>query len=145
MKENLSLDDFLCFSIYKTNRVFGGVNKEMLKATGLTYPQFLVMVSLWGNDEQTVGSLGKAVMLETSTLTPLLKRLETQGLVTRKRDPNDERSVVVSLTDVGSKMRKHTEGMTEVVLEKTGLTLPEFNDLKRKINDLGAALAGSGN
>lgn len=93
----LLLDDFLCFAVYSVNHAFTRVYKPLLDKLDLTYPQYLVMDLLWERDDQTVGELGKKLFLESSTLTPLLKRLQSLGHVERSRDPADERQVRVSV------------------------------------------------
>ena len=92
------LDDFLCFAIYSANLAVNRVYKPLLDQLGLTYPQYLVLVVLYEEDDQTVGRLGDKLFLDSSTLTPLLKRMESVGYVTRQRDPQDERQVRVRLT-----------------------------------------------
>ena len=102
----LDVDDHLCFAIYSAGHAFNRIYKPLLGELGLTYPQYLVMVALWAKDDQTVGSLGEKLLLESSTLTPLLKRLEGIGYLTRTRDPADERQVRVRLTKVDAVERK---------------------------------------
>ncbi|MDJ0386923.1 MarR family transcriptional regulator [Roseomonas sp. E05] len=112
----LDLDDFLCFAIHSTAHAIQRANKPQLDALGLTYPQYLVMVVLWMQDDQTVGSIGERLFLESSTLTPLLKRLETAGYLRRVRDAADERQVRVRLTEEGRALRekvRHTPGWLE--------------------------------
>src|SRR5258707_12339396 len=94
----LRLGEFLCFAVYSANHAFNRVYKPLLDELGLTYPQYLVMVLLWERDDQTVGSLGEKLFLESSTLTPLLKRLEASGYIRRTRDPDDERQERACLT-----------------------------------------------
>ena len=107
----LDLDDFLCFALHSAAQAAVRANKPVLDALGLTYPQYLAMVALWAEDGQTVGGLGDRLFLESSTLTPLLKRLEAAGLVKRARCAEDERQVRVSLTEKGEALhgeaRKH--------------------------------------
>ena len=93
-----NLDDHLCFAIYSTGFAFNRIYRRALQNLGLTYPQYLVMVALWGGDRVTVGRLGQQLALETSTLTPLLKRLETLGFLKRTRSEQDERRVIVATT-----------------------------------------------
>src|SRR5258706_16439520 len=102
----LRLGEFLCFAVYSASHAFNRVYKPLLDELGLTYPQYLVMVLLWEQDDQTVGSLGEKLFLESSTLTPLLKRLEALGYVKRTRDPVDERQVRVRLTERGRALRE---------------------------------------
>src|SRR5580704_12614961 len=99
------LDEFLCFAIYSTGFAFNRIYRRPLGRLGLTYPQFLVMAALWGRDGVAVGALGAKLWLDTNTLTPLLKRLEAVGLIVRERSKEDERKVIVSLTEKGSAMR----------------------------------------
>jgi len=100
------LDDFLCFAIYSTNLAVNRLNKPVLDELGLTYLQYIVLVSLYEQDDQTVGGLGDKLFLDSSTLTPLLKRLETMGHLTRQRDPVDERQVRVRMTPQGRSVRE---------------------------------------
>jgi hypothetical protein len=93
------LGDFMCFAIYSTNLAYSRVYKPVLEQLGLTYPQYVTIISLWEQDRQTVKGLSESLFLEPSTLTPMLKRLEATGYVRRERDMEDERSVRVSLTD----------------------------------------------
>jgi DNA-binding MarR family transcriptional regulator len=102
---DLDLSAFLCFAIYSANGAFSRAYKPILDRIGLTYPQYLVMVSIWSKDGQTVGEIGKQLFLETSTVTPLLKRLEAAGLVNRVRDRQDERQVRITLTDQGRALK----------------------------------------
>ncbi|MBO1073356.1 MarR family winged helix-turn-helix transcriptional regulator [Roseomonas marmotae] len=102
MSQNyLDLDNFLCFAIHSTAHAIQRANKPLMDELGLTYPQYLVMVVLWAEDNQTVSGIGERLFLESSTLTPLLKRLEAAGLVHRTRDTADERQVRVRLTEQG--------------------------------------------
>jgi DNA-binding MarR family transcriptional regulator len=109
----LELDDFLCFALHSTAQAAVRANKPMLDRLRLTYPQYLVMIVLWAEDGQTVSNIGDKLFLDSSTLTPLLKRLEAAGLVRRARCPEDERQVRVSLTDRGKALeeeaRKHAD------------------------------------
>lgn len=100
------LADFMCFAIYSANLAYGKAYKTILDKKGITYTQYIAIVALSEQDHQTVSSLGEKLFLESNTLTPILKKLESLGYVTRQRDPNDERQVVVSLTDAGRKLRE---------------------------------------
>ncbi|MCJ8142674.1 MarR family transcriptional regulator [Ancylobacter sp. A5.8] len=120
------LENFLCFAVYSTNHAFNRVYKPMLDRLGLTYPQYVAMVALWSGDGLTVGQLGERVLLETNTLTPLLKRMEVAGLVRRVRDSLDERQVRIFLTDHGQALRKQAEclpGAMGTCIEKEGADL----------------------
>lgn len=98
------LDDFLCFAVYSANLAFGRVYRPILEKLGLTYTQYVALVALWQEDGQTVGALGEKLFLESNTLTPILKKLESIGYVERRRDPADERQVRISLTPKGRQL-----------------------------------------
>ncbi|MBO6578600.1 MAG: MarR family transcriptional regulator [Thalassospira sp.] len=132
----LQLEKFLCFSIYSAGHAFNRVYKPLLDNLGLTYPQYLVMVTLWQEDNQSVRSIGSKLYLESSTLTPLLKRLEANGLVSRKRDPEDERSVRVSLTEAGKALRDKAEEVPPCILEATGLDIETAKRLNRDLRTM---------
>ncbi|MFL6696918.1 MAG: MarR family winged helix-turn-helix transcriptional regulator, partial [Vitreoscilla sp.] len=95
------LGDFLCFAVYSANLAYGRAYKPILDELGITYTQWITIVALWEQDEQTVGGLGEKLFLESNTLTPILKKLEALGFLVRRRDPQDERQVIVKLTDAG--------------------------------------------
>jgi len=105
-RPRLDLDSLFCFALHSTAQAAVRANKPMLDKLGLTYPQYLVMVVLWAEDHQTVGGIGDKLFLDSSTLTPLLKRLEAAGLVRRARCPEDERQVRVSLTEEGKALEE---------------------------------------
>ncbi|GAA0626020.1 MarR family winged helix-turn-helix transcriptional regulator [Thalassospira tepidiphila] len=132
----LQLEKFLCFSIYSAGHAFNRVYKPLLDNLGLTYPQYLVMVTLWQEDNQSVRSIGAKLYLESSTLTPLLKRLEANGLVSRKRDPEDERSVRVSLTEAGKDLRNKAEEVPPCILDATGLDIETAKRLNRDLRTM---------
>jgi len=125
------LADFLCFAIYSTNLAFGRAYRPILEELGLTYPQYITIVALWEEDNQTVGSLGEKLFLESNTLTPLLKKLETMGYVRRQRAAADERQVVVSLTDAGRRLREKSLPMN--LVKECGLTADEFASMQRGV------------
>jgi DNA-binding MarR family transcriptional regulator len=136
----LGLGEFLCFAIYSASHAFNRVYKSQLDRLGLTYPQYLAMVLLWEEDDQTVGSLGEKLFLESSTLTPLLKRLEALGHVKRTRDPADERQVRVRLTVKGRAMRERAREIPGCILKASGLTRGELLRLQGEIVALRGAL-----
>jgi DNA-binding MarR family transcriptional regulator len=125
------LADFLCFAIYSANLAYGRAYKPILEQLGLTYPQYVAIVALWEEDNQTVSSLGEKLFLESNTLTPMLKKLEAMGYVRRQRDPADERQVVVSLTDSGRRLRERSLTMT--LVKASGLDPDEFRKLQRGV------------
>ena len=116
------LSDFLCFAVYSANLAFGRIYRPILDKVGLTYTQYVAMVALWEEDNQTVGALGEKLFLESNTLTPILKKLEAMGFVERCRDPADERQVRVTLTLKGRQLQAHMEAITGELAEATGLT-----------------------
>ena len=130
------LEDLACFAVYSAGHAFNRVYKPLLDELGLTYPQYLVMVSLWDKDDQTVGELGELLFLESSTLTPLLKRLETVGYLTRSRDPSDERQVRIRLTNQGRALHRKAREIPRCILEATGLSLTDLRRLHRQITAL---------
>jgi len=119
--EQPSSDVMLCFDAYAVNLAFGRCYKPLLDPLGLTYPQYLVLVVLWKADNQSVGSIGDRLGLDSSTLTPLLKRLEASELVRRKRDARDERRVIVSLTPRGAELQQQASRIRDGVSAATGL------------------------
>ena len=133
MDTKLRLGDFICFSLYSASHAFTRIYKPLLERLGLTYPQYLVMVVLWEQDGQTVGGIGEKLFLESSTLTPLLKRLETAGLVKRERNPADERQVLIRLTPEGREMQQQTADFLGHLVEATGMGVEEIVELKRNI------------
>lgn len=125
------LSDFLCFSIYSANLAFGRAYRPFLEKLGLTYTQWIIIVALWEEDEQTVKSLGEKLFLESNTLTPILKKLEELGYVRRQRDPADERQVRISLTEAGRRLRQKADQAS--LLAATGLEPAEFASLCKAI------------
>ncbi len=138
--DGVKLDDFLCFAIYSANHALNRVYKPLLDAIGLTYTQYIAMVSLWEQDDQTVGSLGEKLFLESSTLTPVLKRLETLDLVKRTRDKADERVVRVQLTSSGRALQERAKSIPPCILEASGLEMSELTALKTEIATLRSSL-----
>ncbi|KCZ95172.1 MarR family transcriptional regulator [Hyphomonas hirschiana VP5] len=130
------LDHALCFAIYSAGLAFNRVYKPLLEPLGLTYPQYLVMVALWEAEGQTVSELGEHLFLESNTLTPLLKRLEAAGLVSRARAKADERQVLVSLTDKGRHLLAEASCVPEQILQATGLTVDQLTLLQRSLSGL---------
>jgi DNA-binding MarR family transcriptional regulator len=130
------LGDFMCFAIYSTNLAYSRVYKPVLEQLGLTYPQYVTIISLWEQDRQTVKGLSESLFLEPSTLTPMLKRLEAMGYVRRERDMEDERSVRVSLTDAGRQLREKAFDYRETTAKASGLTPEEFRILQKAIVNL---------
>jgi DNA-binding MarR family transcriptional regulator len=134
--ETARLADFMCFSIYSANLAYSRVYKPVLDALGLTYSQYITIIALWEEDRQTVKSLSDRLFLEPSTMTPMLKRLEAMGYVTRTRDTKDERNVRISLTAAGRSLREKGFGFGEVTVKASGLTPEEFPVLQKAIAKL---------
>ena len=128
------LADFLCFAIYSANLAYGRAYKPILEELGLTYTQYIAIVALWEEDDQTVGGLGEKMFLESNTLTPILKKLEAMGYLTRRRDPGDERQVRVSLTEAGRRLRE--KGLNMTLVKQTGLPVEEFSKLQKAVSKL---------
>ena len=129
--ESPQLSDFLCFAVYSANLAFGRAYRPILEELGVTYTQYIAIVALWEQDHQTVGSLGEKLFLESNTLTPILKKLEAMGYLQRRRDPDDERQVVVSLTAAGRKLRE--KGLTMDLVEASGLAPEEFAKVQKAV------------
>jgi DNA-binding MarR family transcriptional regulator len=139
-KDDLKLDTFLCFALYTANHAMNRVYKPLLEEMEITYPQFLVLVTLWEADEQTVGSIGEKLFLESSTLTPLLKRLEAAGYINRARSRKDERQVIIRLTDQGRALKSKAEAIPGNIVVATGCSSDEVQRLRQEISDLRNAL-----
>jgi len=137
------IEELLCFSVYSASHAFNKIYKPLLDELGLTYPQFLVMVALWAKDDQTVGALGEKLFLESSTLTPLLKRLEANGYLARKRDLADERQVRISLTEAGANLRARAAEVPQCIKTATGLTEEALRHLTGEIAALRKSLQAS--
>ena len=134
--EALRLDRQLCFALYGAANRVTRLYRPLLDALGLTYPQYLAMLVLWEQSPRTVGALGDALDLDSSTLTPLLKRLEAGGLITRARDPEDERRVIVTLTDRGLALRDQAATIPEKILCQMDLPLEDLGALRDRLKVL---------
>lgn len=133
----LALDAQLCFPLYAATRAVTRHYAVLLEGVGLTYPQYLTLLVLWGEQEPvSVGDLGRRLRLDSGTLTPLLKRLESMGHVVRRRDANDERRVLVEVTPEGWDLRERVAGVPEQVAIATGLTVGEGEQLGRLLDRL---------
>jgi DNA-binding MarR family transcriptional regulator len=139
----LRIDSFLCFSAYALNNAFGRLYKGLLDELGLTYPQYLAMVTLWEQDGLSVGDIGERLSLESSTLTPLLKRLEAQGLVERARSKEDERRVLVHLTKKGRRLAEDAARIPAAVGRSCGLPPRELEQIRQSLDVLRAHLAAA--
>jgi DNA-binding MarR family transcriptional regulator len=136
-------DRFLCFAAYSTSLAFNRLYKAVLDDLGLTYPQYLVIVALLHRDGQAVSELGDSLFLESNTLTPLIKRLEAAGLVSRQRDSADERVVRVSLTAQGRGLADRIACVPPDILKATGMSVEELGALQQGLMKLGDNLRAS--
>ena len=136
----LPLDDQLCYAIYSAGIAVQRAYKPLLDELGVTYPQYLVLNVLWHQDGQTVGRVADRLALESSTLTPLLKRLETAGLLRRTRNPDNERQVVVELTDQGRALRAKAGCIGDALVGASGQSATQLAQLNRDVRGLRDAI-----
>ncbi|MES5823679.1 MarR family transcriptional regulator [Streptomyces sp. RG80] len=136
----LRLDQQICFSLNAASRAFGGVYRVILKDLGLTYPQYLVMLVLWEHGDLPVKKLGEHLRLDSGTLSPLLKRLESGGLVRRERSVRDERSVEVRLTEEGVALRERALEVPRRIVAATSLDVDGIRELRARLDELTSAL-----
>nr|WP_297527073.1 MarR family transcriptional regulator [uncultured Roseateles sp.] len=129
----LEIDQQLCFAIYSTMLGMNKVYRELLKDLDLTYPQYLVMLVLWERDGLTVGEIAARVFLDSPTVTPLLKRLESAGLVSRDRSPQDERQVLITLTTAGRALRKRSAHLPQCIVDASDSDLSELMELRDRL------------
>lgn len=134
--DNLKLDHQLCFALYAATHSLTRAYRVSLEPLGITYTQYLVMLVLWENDGISVGKIAQRLELDSATLTPMLKRLETAGFVTRGRNLKDERIVEIKLTAAGNELQHVIAQVQLGVACKTGLSIPEFNQLKDSLHRL---------
>jgi DNA-binding MarR family transcriptional regulator len=131
--DHLRLDKQVCFALYAASRAVTQLYRPVLDALGLTYPQYLVLLVLWERGPSTVKELGAALELASGTLSPLLKRLEASGVVRRERSTEDERSVLIHLTDTGAALRTRASGVPTKVAGATGMALFELEALRQNL------------
>ncbi|CAN5231595.1 MarR family winged helix-turn-helix transcriptional regulator [soil metagenome] len=139
-EDPLRLDRQVCFPLYAASNLIGRLYRPVLAELGLTYPQYLVMLVLWEAAPQSVGTLGDALYLDSGTLTPLLKRMEQAGLVSRRRDPADERRVLVDLTDKGRTLRTPAERVPDTLATGYDLSASNLAVLRDSVRALVATL-----
>lgn len=137
------MEDQLCFTVYSTGMAIQRAYKPLLDGLGVTYPQYLVMNVLWNREGRTVGQIADELALEPSTMTPLLKRLEVSGLVSRTRNPDNERQVLIALTAAGRALEARAGCLAEALLEHSGASPAELGDLNRRMKGLRDAIYGS--
>ena len=136
----LLLDNQLCFALHSTSLLMTKVYKPLLAKLGLTYPQYVVMLVLWETDGLMVSEIGERLFLDSGTLTPLLKRLESTGLISRQRDANDERRVRIHLTAQGNILRQQAAEIPACIAAQTQCDLPEILSLIQSVKTLRAHL-----
>jgi DNA-binding MarR family transcriptional regulator len=137
----LLLDQQLCFALYSANLAMHKVYRPLLNELGLTYPQYLVLLVLWEQDAQTVSAIGERLFLDSATLTPLLKRLEAAGLLTRTRAAEDERQVIITLTSAGRQLRQRAQSVPQAVFCAAECTAGEARTIKAELEKLRDSLA----
>jgi DNA-binding MarR family transcriptional regulator len=139
----LALDRQVCFALAAASRTVIGLYRPVLEPLGLTHPQYLVMLALWERSPRTVRDIGEALALEPATLSPLLKRLEAAGLVTRKRKVDDERSLDVELTAAGRMLRSKAEAVPAQIVARLGMPVAELEATRDALTRLLAAASQS--
>lgn len=137
---NLQIDQQVCFALYAASRATTAAYRHALEEVGLTYPQYLVMLALWETDGLTVGELGRRLQLDSGTLSPLLRRLASNGLVTRSRPDRDARRVVVRLTDQGQALRAEAERIQCSLLDRLDMPVEDLVHLRDLAHRLVASL-----
>jgi MarR family transcriptional regulator, organic hydroperoxide resistance regulator len=135
----LALDRQVCFALAAASRTVIGLYRPVLEPLGLTHPQYLVMLALWERSPRTVRNIGEALALDPATLSPLLKRLESAGLITRRRKADDERSLDVELTDAGRALRARAEAVPAQIVKRLGMPLAELEATRDALTRLLAA------
>jgi DNA-binding MarR family transcriptional regulator len=135
----LALERQVCFALAATSRSVIGLYRPILEPLGLTHPQYLVMLALWEQSPRTARSLADTLYLEPATLTPLLRRLESVGYVTRARNTANERELKVELTPAGRKLREQAERVPVAVIERLGVPLEALEELRDRLNETLAA------
>ncbi|WP_345113147.1 MarR family transcriptional regulator [Hymenobacter algoricola] len=135
------LHNQLCFPLYAVSRQLTRAYQPHLQELGLTYPQYLVLLLLWEHDELTVKALGEKLLLDSGTLTPLLKRMEQKQWLSRRRDPRDERSVIIRLLGAGRELQQAACHIPARLFEQLGLTTSEFETLRQQLHTLLTRLA----
>ena len=134
--EYLRLDNQLCFLFYSVSRAMTRMYGPLLAELGVTYPQYLVLLILWETDSIEVSRITELLHIDTGTVSPMLKRLEAAGLILRMRSPDDERRVIISLTDAGKKLKVKATSVPAELFCKTGLTVKEYTKLKTELKQM---------
>lgn len=142
--ELLKLDNQLCFALYAASRAIIRTYRDQLEELGLTYPQYLVLTVLWETDALTLTAIGRRLRLDSGTLTPLVKRLETSGLVSRNRRSSDEREIEIALTPAGRALQSQAVSVRQAVVRRLGMPEDEIGRLKSELIALVKTLDGDG-
>lgn len=138
--DELLLDNQVCFALHSTSLLMTKVYKPLLQALGLTYPQYLAMLVLWEQDGLTVGEISQRLLTDPGSLTPLLKRLESEGLLKRNRSREDERVVLVQLTDAGRELQQRAKRVPPCILQASGQSAEQLGKLQTALLELRAHL-----
>lgn len=136
LPEALPLDAQLCFAMYSANIAINRVYRPVLDQLGVTYPQYLVLSVLWEKDGQAIGAIADRLSLESSTITPLVKRLEAAGFLQRQRNPADEREVIVTLSPKGKSLHQKSKCLIETLLDRSELSVADIVRLNTEISAL---------
>ncbi|HDU8506751.1 TPA: MarR family transcriptional regulator [Acinetobacter baumannii] len=139
--QNLKLENQLCFLIYSTNLALNQLYRKLLTPLRITYPQYLVMLVLWEKDEITVSEIGSKLFLESSTLTPILKKLEALQLLNRTRSKEDERQVIITLSEKGKKLKEQAVNIPTHILEASSCDTATLLGLKDQLTQLRTNIA----
>lgn len=132
----MALGNQLCFSLSVASRMVVQSYRPVLEPLGLTHPQYLVMLSLWGSSPRTVKDLSTELMQDSATLSPLLKRLESHGLICRDRDPNNERALAVTLTEKGHELKEKASHVPQVMMDRMGVTEAQVVELNTAMRQM---------
>ncbi len=143
LDDPLDLDNQLCFALYAAAHAIKKAYRPLLEGLGLTYPQYLIMMVLWRTDARKVSEIGERLSLDSGTLTPVLKRLETFGLIQRRRRPQDEREVEISLTDAGRALREKAVGVRCEIVRQLQMSEREIARLRGELDKVIATLGGA--
>ncbi|MFC0522697.1 MarR family winged helix-turn-helix transcriptional regulator [Pontibacillus salicampi] len=135
-EDHLKLENQICFSVYATAREITKLYRPLLQKLDITYPQYLVLLVLWEEDQLTVKELGRRLFLDSGTLTPMLKRMENAKLLQRRRSQNDERSVIVSLTSSGKEAQKEADLIPQLLLDNFDIDADELTSMKNTLSKL---------
>ncbi|CFQ96039.1 MarR family winged helix-turn-helix transcriptional regulator [Yersinia frederiksenii] len=134
----------MCFALYSANLALHKVYRKLLNQLGLTYPQYLVMLVLWEGDELTVSDIGQRLFLDSATLTPLLKRMENAGLLIRSRAVDDERQVIIRLTEQGRNLREQAQSIPEAIMCASECDIEQLVNIKQQLESLRGKLLQHG-